>query len=220
MNEVLISKMQFYIEPEVSWTSWLNKACLSGNDLTELGSFLKSKLKGGTFIDVPCGYEYKAENELSVFEIAKELGVYGFIEVDKYEEALGERLNNSNRVVDEVRVSTHQADILEFLFKKELNQDSTNRAFYISGLQPDEEFCKEPSNQSDVAVPYLHALYEELARVSKVGDLVILNEANALVLGIDENIYPDIHPSVALPTLGFKCQRTCQYNKVQVFEKV
>jgi hypothetical protein len=216
----LIETMQFYGEPEVSWSRWLKQACFSGKELTELGQFLQSKLSEGTFIDMPCGFVQQAdESDCSIMDIAEQLGIAEYIEVDNSAEVLGERLQNQVRTIGNMKVETHLADVLEFASQLEAQQGQPKRVIYISGLQPNEDFCINSENVSAIVVPYLEALYNELERASTVGDLLILNETSTLVSGIDETKYPHIHPSVALNKRGFRCQRTCPFNKVQVFEK-
>ena len=212
--------MQFHIEPEISWSSWLKQACILDGQFTELGEFLQSKLIGGIFIDVPCGLENKtAKGDCNVIDVVKMLGVSTYIEVDKDAEILGERLRNPERTVGDMKIQAYQSDILDFIAQLQVNRETPKRAIYISGLQPNEDFCSNSDNLSTIVIPYLQALYDELGRISHVGDLVILNEANALVSGINEEKYSDIHPSIALIQHGFICKRTCPHNKVQIFEK-
>ncbi|PIQ76152.1 hypothetical protein COU78_01175 [Candidatus Peregrinibacteria bacterium CG10_big_fil_rev_8_21_14_0_10_49_24] len=215
-----IENMQWYGEPEISWTEWLQKACVSDGALTELGEFLRSKLLGGTLIDVPCGLAKPETADLSVVDIATLLGVCTYVEADNDADVLGTRLHNPVRTTDGgMTIHTHLTDILAFMAQLEEHSGQYVRGIYISGLQPLKEFCEDPSNVSDVVIPYLEALYNELDRCSKNGDLVILNDANTLVLSVDEAVFPTAHPSVALMMRGFTCKRTCPHGKVQIYEK-
>lgn len=216
----LTKNMQFFGEPEISWNIWLHKACLKDNNITELGAFLRLKLAGGTFVDVPCGYANQSQKPFcNVIDIARQLEVCTYIEVDNNAEVLGTRLQNSVRTVGTMTVHTHMADVLAFISQLEENTSAHTRALYISGLQPKKEFCENSANVSGVVCPYLNALYDELARCSRTGDLVILNDAQTLVSGIDEDAFPTVHPSVALLTRGFTCKRTCPHGKVHIYEK-
>ncbi len=86
--------------------------------------------------------------------------------------------------------------------------DDRPKTIYISGLQPNAEDV--------IAIPYLQALYDELDRICTMHDLLILNDSDTLVRGIDD---ADIHPHVALHKRGFTMQRCYPKNKVQVFER-
>ena len=202
--------MQFYKHPEISWTEWFSKACD-----TELGEFLHSKLESGTFIDVPCGLE---DSSQKIIEIIQTFGICTYIEVDASAEVLGLRLKNPVRTTHGMTVHTHQADVLAYITG--LDRSDEPKAIYISGLQPDKEFCKDPHNQSNIVVPYLQSLYKELERVCKAGDLVILNEASTLVSGLDEKTYAHIDPSIALLQHDFVLKRICPHGKVHVFESI
>ncbi|PIR53041.1 hypothetical protein COU76_03235 [Candidatus Peregrinibacteria bacterium CG10_big_fil_rev_8_21_14_0_10_49_10] len=216
--DTLIAHMQFYSEPNVSWSQWLHTACIQEGELTELGAFLASRLEGGVWVDIPCGLADASGK--TVMEVAQKLGVRTLLQVDHDAGVLGERLEHPVRTVEGTTVYTHCADVLEFLAKLPVNTGKRGRAIYISGLQPQADFCRDPAHVSGVVVPYLQALYSELERVSAAKDLVILNEAAVLGSHIDEEQYPTLHPAIALVAHHFCCRRTCPHNKVQVFEKL
>lgn len=219
----LIEQMCFYIEPEISCSRFFGTACFTeesikkyrtSNDIgdlqpTELGSFVADHIKEGLFIDVPCGLTQPLDPtvDFAISPLAKRLGAKEIWRVDKDESVLGT-----------ATIAVHD-DILGFVAKLDPNTIHHPLAICISALQPDAEFCASGENQKTIAAPYLHALYDELARITTNGDLVILNSSDMLCTGIDEKLFPNIHPSLALPPRGFSLMRRCERNKVNVFVK-
>ncbi len=217
----LIEQMRFYIEPEISCSRFFGTACFTEESinnyrtsnnikdlqLTELGAFVTKHIEEGLFIDVPCGLAEPLDPTLdfAITPLAKRLGAKEIWRVDNDKNVLGSK------------TFTAHDDILSFMSKIDVAIHPL--AIYISALQPDAEFCALEENQKTIAVPYLNALYDELARVCEKGDLVILNSSDMLCAGIDEIMFPYIHPSLALPPRGFSLMRRCERNKVNVLVK-
>lgn len=215
---MLIERMRFFREPEISCSRFFRDACFAPTGKqTELGAYVTAHLQGGLFVDVPCGaYAARdATTDADMAPLVAALGVTHYREVDLDADILGDRLTRGTRREHGLHITTVQDDILHFIATcKDLPQPA---CWYISALQPEADFCADVANQRDVAVPYLTALYAELARVCRPNDLVILNSADMLVAGLDETLFPNIHPALALPPLGFKLARRCAYDKVQVY---
>ncbi len=238
--ETMITRMKFFIEPEISCSRFFRDACFSGNgEKTELGSFVANHLADGLFVDIPCGLRSPVDPDDAVISpLAAELGAKTYWEVDVSSDVLRDRIpsvadviQNGHYMLSEqigeigirsengMQVATMQDDVLGFIAKLSNEPRSKPMAIYISALQPDAEFCAEERAQQEVIVPYLTALFDELARVCTSKDLVILNSSTMLVAGIDEDMYPFIHPAIALPQRGFLLMRRCPYDKVHVFAK-
>jgi len=236
----LIEKMKFYIEPEISCSRFFATACFTEESLnayrknptmsslellqkTELGQYVSDHLQDGLFIDVPCGFDQPRDAEdFAMIPLAAALGISRYWEIDKTADVLTHRMPSVDEMTirqeGSISVTTMQNDLLAFIATLSDTTPSP-KAFYISALQPDADFCSDLSIQRDVAVPYLTALYDELARVCVAGDLVILNSSAMLVAGIDEETFPMIHPALALPARGFSLMRRCALDKVHVFKK-
>lgn len=248
----LIERMKFYIEPEISCSRFFGMACFSERsigkfritgekndlELTEMGSFIANHIRGGLFIDVPCG-KFAAREEGIDFDmtvLATALGIRTYWEIDIEADVIRDRIPQSMNVIDQgsylltekigpmstrtengIDIVTVQDDLLGFISKMPASPSS--KALYISAIQPDAEFVNSADNQHAIAVPYLRALYKELDRVCTKKDLLILNSSAMLVEGIDESLFPDIHPALALPQKGFSLMRRCAYDKVHVFKK-
>lgn len=204
---------------------------------TEMGDFLKKNLHEKIFLDIPCGQFAlrDTEKDFQEIELLRALGVHEYIEVDNNVDVLCDRTlalidlyrggkyqqthgisGFGKRKKGDMSIATIQDDLLGFLCKF---SENVPKAIYISALQPDAEFFKDLSSQKDVGVPYLEALYKELDRICASSDLVILNSSDMLVAGIDEEVFPAIHPTIALAQKGFTLKRRCPQNKVQVFQK-
>lgn len=249
----LIERMKFYIEPEVSCSRFFGKACFTEKSVaryresgdiavlapSEMGSFVAERLRGGLFLDIPCGMHAvrEAGEDFDLVPIAEALGAADVWEVDATEDVVrdriaetmdilggGYRLGNRVRSVGlrtqgALRVATMQDDLLGFLAKYVHADTDPPLAVYVSGVQPDAGFAQKPEFQEEIAVPYLEALFDELQRVCRPGDMAILNSGDMLVSGLDEGTFPEIHPALALPKRGFTLERRDMYNKVQVFVK-
>lgn len=208
---------------------------------TELGTYVAGQISGGLFVDVPCGLLHPADpaEDFAMVPLAAALGVRRCFEVDLSAEVLQGRLPEKENVMDAggrytlaagvgqigvrtecgLSIATMQDDLLGFIAKISGVEEGAPKALYLSGIQPDADFCRSEEVQRTVAVPYLTALYRELARACRPGDLVILNSSDMLAAGIDEALFPGIHPALALPQEGFSLVRRCLRNKVQVFRK-
>ncbi len=235
----LIEKMKFYIEPEISCSRFFATACFTEESLneyrktptmssitllqkTELGQYVSDHLQDGLFIDVPCGFDQPLDAEdFAMIPLAAALGISRYWEIDKTADVLTHRMPSVDEMTirqeGQISVTTMQNDLLAFIATLS-DRTPSPKAFYISALQPDADFCADKSNQREVAVPYLTALYDELG-VCITGDLVILNSSAMLVAGIDEEMFPVIHPALALPARGFSLMRRCALDKVHVFKK-
>lgn len=214
----LITRMRFFREPEISCSRFFRDACFApSGKQTELGAYVAAHIHDGLFVDVPCGAyaAREAGTDADMIPLVAALGAAEYREVDLDAEILGERLAQGTRHEHGLRITTVQDDILHFVASCEALPPPA--CWYVSALQPEAGFCADVANQRDVAVPYLTALYAELARVCKPQDLVILNSADMLVAGLDETLFPNIHPALALPPLGFKLARRCAYDKVHVY---
>jgi hypothetical protein len=226
---------------ERSLTMYRNTGDPRELERTEMGEFLAKHLAGAAFYDIPCGqYAMRdQEEDFDVAPLAFTLGVQECIEVDATADVIRDRITRpievirdgayvlaaedgpmNERMTDGGPVTTIQDDLLGFLAKLSEQKKYSKNAFYLSGIQPDATLCKSEAFQQDVAVPYLRALYGELARLCGAGDTVILNSGTMLVTGLDENRFSLLHPALALPPLGFDLQRRCAYDKVHVFAKI
>lgn len=205
----------------------------------ELGKFIAEHVKNGLFIDIPCGYAEPKDphSDFAMVPLARALGLSEYWEVDISIEAIADRVS-TNDVIDphghyqlsksisaigirtdtELEIATMQDDLLGFLTKFS-DEQKRLKAIYISALQPDANLCKSEEAQQQIAAPYLTALYNELSRVCNPGDLVILNSSSMLVEGINEERFPHMHPTLALPPKGFTLMRRDAFDKVQVFRK-
>ncbi len=232
----LIERMRFFIQPEVSCARFFAEACFgSDGNRTALGDTVAAHAAGGLFIDVPCGLHAAREaGDPEVLPVAARLGYTQAWEIDLTADVVGNRvpqtldvLHGGYRLADGIgamgmraeygmSVATMQDDLLGFVAKT-TPTDPTPILWYVSALQPDAAALAEPSFPRDIAVPYLTALYDELARVCREHDLIILNSAAMLVAGIDDTQFPGLHPLMGLGARGFRLLRTCPRNKVQVF---
>lgn len=250
----LIEKMKFYVEPEISCSRFFGDACFTPESIaayrsapdashthllvtSELGGVIAKHLRGGVFIDIPCGLHAVREAgvDFDVIPLAQALGAREAWEVDATADVIRDRVPGATdmlaggyRFADEhgpsatrregdMTVTTAQDDLLGFVAK--LKRADKPLAIYVSALQPDAGALKDEHFQKDVAVPYLEALYDELDRVCATNDLVILNSSDMLAASIDERAFPQIHPALALPSRGFTLLRRDAYNKVNVFAK-
>lgn len=217
----LIESIHFFAQPEISWSRWFQSACLNDDELTPFGTYLHHALDDGTFINIPCGLEMpKNSDDCPLLPIAQKLGITVYKEVDSDPTVLGERLHNPKRVDGSTTIETYQADILEYVSTYTRQNTVNTLAWYISGLQLHAHRISSTAYQKDIAVPYIRSLYKELARTTVPGDMIILNDAQSLIEGIDETVYLDIHPTLGLSAYGFMNTKSCPYNKVQVFEKM
>ena len=247
----LIPRMAFHIEPEVSCSRFLGRACFTAAGLvgdptgggiedlarTEAGGFVADRLGGGLFIDAPCGRHALAEAgvDFDVTALAAALGAGEIWEVDLTADVIADRVEPTpviedgrylltggigpigRRAARGVPTATMQDDVLGFLAKT--GPETSPKAFFLSALQPDSARCAEQAFQRETAVPYLHALYDELARACVAGDLAILASSAMLVEGLDDREFPLHHPAIALGGRGFSLERRCAYDKVHVFAK-
>ena len=207
---------------------------------SELGEYLVKQLQDGLFIDIPCGLSSVREvgRDCDLVPLAKSLGASQYIEVDLTADVVSDRIPATMDVIEngiyqlaqkisnigvrkenEFPVMTMQDDLLGFISKLSDARERPPLTLYLSGLQPDANFCKKIEHQREIIVPYLTALYDELDRICGPKDLLILNSAQMLVTGIDETVFPDIHPSIALFQSGFTLKRRCRYDKVHVYMK-
>jgi hypothetical protein len=207
-------------------------------ELTEMGTFIAHHINNGLFIDIPCG-QFEARESAIDFDttaLASALGVKTYWEIDIDADVIGNRIPQSIDVIErgsyrlaekigpmgthtenDIDIVTVQDDLLGFISK--MPASPSPKAIYISAIQPEADFMKDSNNHRDVAVPYLHALYDELDRVCSGKDLLIINSSAMLIEGIDESVFPDIHPALALPQKGFSLMRRCAFDKVHVFKK-
>ena len=248
----LIEHMKFFIEPEISCSRFFAETCFTNDSLqeyrrrldvsalrrTELGEFLKERMIGSMFIDVPCGLYAVRETgkDYDLIPLVQTLGASSYIEVDLTSEVLRDRLSVTIDVLEGGRyrlaknigeigsreerglaVATIQDDLLGFISKLPDAKDHPPLTIYIAALQPDVTFCSDAKNQHNIIVPYLMALYHELARVCGADDTLVLNSAEMLVSGINQKIVPEIHPAIALFQRGFTLERRCKYDKMQVY---
>lgn len=241
----LIERMKFFIEPDISCSRFFGDACFTEESIstyrkthdekdlipTEMGMFVASHLKGKLFIDIPCGLHTAREHDMDfdVHALAKALGAAKIWQVDIDEETMKHFIpatvpmigrayafvDRSGPTATNESVTSFQDDMLGFISKMD---DAQPKAIYISALQPEAAFIADEKNLNDVAIPYLHALYEELSRVCRKNDMVILNSSSMLTEGIDDG-HPMIHPALALPPLGFTLMRRDARDKVHVFVK-
>jgi hypothetical protein len=209
---------------------------------TELGSFVRKRMHNARFIDVPCGL-HAVRDQSRDWSLPALLSVFGideYWEVDASADVLSDRLSAPVDIIKSgehyelmsgvgeigirnengLNILTIQDDVLGFLSKLSSAPQEKPVVFYLSGLQPDENFLQTPRAEETIIVPYLLALYDELERISGPSDTVILNASDMLVTGIDEEKYPQIHPTIALAKRGFSLTRRCPYDKVHVFIKV
>jgi len=238
---VLIPKMKFFIEPEISCSRFFSEACFgSESHRTELGDFLFERMKNSIFIDVPCGLLSAREDgkDVNLLPLVQKLGASAYMEVDLTAEVLRDRLPQATDIVaggtyalaksiGEVSVRqesgldvfTMQDDVLGFLSKISDTADRPPITVYLSALQPDATLCAEEEAQENVVVPYLRALYDELARICSDADTLIVNSAAMLSAGIDEERFPEANATVALFQRGFGLLRRCKYDKVHAYMK-
>jgi hypothetical protein len=208
-------------------------------ELSEMGADIAGCLKGGLFADIPCGlHALREDADFDLAPLVRALGAAEMWETDLDADVVRDRVPDVIDVVtpsgyalqnvagpiglrlqNGLDIATLQDDVLGFVAKYADPSPRPPTAFYLSALQPDATFCADTGNQREVAVPYLTALYAELDRACMPGDLVILNSADMLAAGIDETLFPAIHPAVALPMRGFTLRRRCPRNKVQVYRK-
>lgn len=263
-RRMLIARMRFHIEPEISCSRFLGEACFTPESIktyrdswntsdlerSELGNFLAERLHGGLFVDVPCGLASARDpnRDFDLIPLVATLGAESYWEVDLNAEVLGDRIADPINVTENgqryaldgkvgptgtrtehgIAILTMQDELLGFLQKIE-NDMRPATAFYLSGIQP-EQSVLTPEGQEQIAVPYLTALYDELARVCRTQDTVILNSSDMLVTGIDETGYPPfgplweatggrptMHPVLALAERGLSLRRRCAFDKVHVF---
>ncbi|MDB4978104.1 MAG: hypothetical protein JWM56_290 [Candidatus Peribacteria bacterium] len=203
-----------------------------------LGSYIAQHLQGGLFLDIPCGrFAFRDQQEdFDLIPLVARLGAARYWEVDIDTDTLKDRLPRATDIISNgtyqkihatdsigirhecgLPIATMQDDLLGFLTKFS-DEDSQPKTIYISALQPDAGFCTTAEHQY-IAVQYLTAVYDELARICKAGDLVIVNAGTMLIAGIDEMKFPAIHPALALAARNFTLARRCAFNKVQVFRK-
>jgi hypothetical protein len=242
----LIRRMQCYIEPEISCSRFFADACLASRQTdglhnasrTELGEYIHNHMHGAAFVDMPCGLHAvrDAQHDVAIPPLAAALGAMCCIEVDCTAEVIGDRMPNTIDVIDAAGNYVHDKSIGDIGSRKEngmpvftmqddvlgwLAKASTERTFpvviYLSALQPRQELCDDPAQEAEVVVPYITALFDELARMCDHRDLIILNSSDMLVQGINQDAYPFIHPAIALPERGFTLVRRCPLNKVHVF---
>jgi hypothetical protein len=208
---------------------------------TELGAFVAERLRDGLFIDIPCGLHAAREavKDVDVIPLAAALGAREAWEIDITADVVRDRIPRAIDVLDGgkeyvlgngigeigerrqagIAVSTMQDDLLGCIAKIERAAIEGPLALYVSAVQPDATLCKRDDARRDVVVPYLTALYDELARATRPGDLVILNSSAMLATGVDEDRFPFIHPALALPPRGLALMRRCARDKVHVFAK-
>lgn len=212
---------------------------ISDLKLSELGRFIAVHQMGGLFIDIPCGLHNvrDAYEDFAIAPLAAALGATEVWETDITPDVVKDRIaevrdilhngyqlsdtlsSTGTRTENNIPVTTLQDDLLGFIAKIQPDLMSHPKTLYISAIQPDADFCSTGNHQKEIAVPYLTALYDEIARVSISGDLVILNSSSMLCAGIDEDAYPNMHPALALPPRGFTLMRRCAFDKVHVFRK-
>lgn len=204
---------------------------------TDLGAFIAQRLNGGLFIDAPCGLHDARDGDADfpLPSLAAALGASAMWEADLTADVVRDRVpavidvlgggyalaggpgESGMRTNAGIPVHTLQDDLLGFLSKIDPAAIDAPKALYLSALQPDGEACTDASFQSDVAVPYLCALYDELGHVTRSGDAVILCSSAMLAEGIDESFHMDAHPALALPPRGFTLMRRDALDKVHVF---
>lgn len=209
--------MKFYKQPEVSWNQWLFAALYNDQVYTRMGEYIAKKANGSVLIDIPCGNT--PESKYSICSLAHAIGVQTYIEVDNDAEVLGSRLQHTPRTYNGMQVQTYCADIVDFLQGWHTNATQTT-ILYISGLQPDIECIHSPLQQENTIIPYLRTLYNAIDTCTKLGDIVILNDENSLVQGLDEGNILLYDPHLALIARGFSLQMHCMYGKVSVYEKI
>jgi hypothetical protein len=225
----LITQMRFYIEPEISCSRFFGEACFADPhadflDLSELGAFIAERLRGGLFIDIPCGLASvrDPERDFALPPLVSALGAHEMWEVDATAEVIADRVPRiggiGTRDEDGLTITTMQDDLLGFVAQLPGGAPSP-KAIYLSGLQPHADICTDPIAYADTVLPYLASLYDELSRVSAPGDLVILNSSAMLVTGLADDDAARLHPALALPPRGLSLMRRCAYDKVHVFAK-
>ncbi len=233
----LITRMKFFVEPEISCARFFSEACVDEDGKrTALGETVAEHATDGLFVDIPCGLA-SARDPLQDPDLLPLIASLGFArcwEVDLTADVVRDRIpgvidvrDGGYRLMDGIgeiglreeaglSVATMQDDLLGFVAKM-TPTGAAPVTFYLSAIQPDDASCADTKWQRDIAVPYLTALFDELARICRPQDLVILNSAAMLVAGIDEARFPEIHPLLALGARGFRLLRTCPRTKVQVF---
>lgn len=209
-------------------------------ELTEMGMFIERHVNNGLWIDAPCGqYDVREKGvDFDIPVLAARLGATDVWEIDSTADVMKDRLMHTRTIIENehytlmsssgetaqrmqegIAVTATQDDLLGFLAKLSREQLHKPVAVYISALQPDAHYCNDEAFQKTIAIPYLTALYMEMERVLHTGDLLILNSADMLVAGLNQESFPHIHPSLALPPRGFSLMRQCPLNKVWAFLK-
>lgn len=225
----LAARMRFHVEPEISCSRFFGEACLErprdpASPLTELGAFVRERLRGGLFIDVPCGL-FSARDpgrDVAIPPIAVALGAGAMWEIDATWEVVADRVPQRGgvgmRTEAGLPIATMHGDILRSIAAFP-DASAAPKAIYVSALQPHADLCADAKARADTVLPYLRALLDEIARACAPGDLAILNSSAMLVEGLPEDDTAMLHPALALPPRGFALMRRCRYDKVHVFVK-
>lgn len=206
--------MLFYEHPEISWNEWFYTAMIKNNCLTPLAQYIMQFCNDSCFIDVPCG-NASLHSEYSLYDLALQFNIKMYIEVDNNPDILGNRLLTSPRKYNNLSISTHCADILDFVRKWEKPQTNMNTIWYISGLQPNIQNIT--ANSTVAASQYIETLFTALQKATVTNDIVIINDPETLSLGIDALQQMHCDARIALPAKGFLPSRSCPFGKVHVF---
>lgn len=155
---------------------------LAEDHLTELGRALHGSVKGKEFVDLGCGHPNASilpRQLAKIWNARRYIGIDSNLSIDN----LSVEKDESGNIFESVHI---KSDMLSFLARIQRFEHGVN--FYLAGLEPRRLFDEESLeyvkkyNQQDYELDqqtraYIKACMEEIKRISKKGDGIIIGPA-------------------------------------------